>query len=60
MSLERKTRTIHETAAILGVHPDTIRRRVKDGSLSATKVCGRFLIFADSIDAMLEAGRVAA
>jgi excisionase family DNA binding protein len=32
--------SVRETAAMLGVHPDTVRRRIADGSLAALQPGG--------------------
>jgi excisionase family DNA binding protein len=36
--MERRALTINETAEVLGTHPETIRRMVREGSLRAVRL----------------------
>ena len=38
MTVKKEYFKINEAAARLGVHPNTIRKRIKDGSLAASKI----------------------
>ncbi len=38
MKVKQEFYTVDEAAALLGCHPNTIRNRIKDGSLPAFKV----------------------
>lgn len=53
MKLKQEVYSIEEAAKLLGVHPNTIRRRIKDGSLPASQPHGfagkKWFIAADSI-----------
>jgi excisionase family DNA binding protein len=46
--------SILEAALRAGVSPDTIRRRIKDGSLPATKFAEKWRIRTSDLDALVE------
>jgi len=50
----RKTRTVAETAAILGVHPLTIRQAIARGELGAVRLGRRVLVPESEIRRLLE------
>jgi excisionase family DNA binding protein len=47
--------TIAEAARRVGVSPDTIRRRVKTGELTAFMFAGKYLIAVEDVDALVRA-----
>lgn len=49
MKLKQEYYSITEAAAILGVHHNTIRKRIKDGSLPASQRPYKWYISADAI-----------
>lgn len=51
---EKTYYSIQEAAEILSVHPNTIRNRIKDGSLPAGRVGYQWRIAAEDLRAMLE------
>lgn len=53
---DRVTVTPDEAAALLGVHPGTAQRYMRDGSLPVVKVAGRRLVPAPQLLAMLTGG----
>jgi excisionase family DNA binding protein len=60
MTDDRKTVSIAEAARLTSLSVPTIYRRIADGTLETSKICGRVLVLVSSIDAMIEQGRVAA
>ncbi len=50
--MEKQFHTIEETAAILSLCPETIRRMIKRGELGAVKVAGRVRIPQAALDAL--------
>ena len=42
--------TVEEVARLLRVSKQTIRRRIKDGTLKAYKFCGRWFIYAEEVE----------
>ena len=47
------TLTVEETARMLKVHPDTVRARIKDGTLPTVNFGRRVLIPTDSVRALV-------
>lgn len=47
--------TIIQAAASSGVHPATIRRRIKDGTLPAVVVAGRYLVKPEDLSLLARA-----
>jgi len=52
---ERKTLTVEEAAALLGISRNSAYRAVRDGDLPAVRVRRRLLIPVDRLHAMLAA-----
>lgn len=50
---EQELMTIQEVAKRLRVHPDTVRRMIKDGELRATRVRLQYRIYRDSVEQYL-------
>lgn len=42
--------TVEETAKVLRISTQTVRRRIKDGTLKAYKFCGRWFVYAEEIE----------
>ena len=42
--------TVEEVARLLRVSEQTIRRRIKDGTLKAYKFCGRWFIYETEVE----------
>lgn len=49
MAIKQQWFTINEAAELLGVHPNTIRNRIKDGTLEAGRVGWEWKISIDAI-----------
>ncbi len=49
---EKQFWTVEEAAAILALHPETIRRMIKRGELDAVKVARRLRIPQTALDAL--------
>lgn len=64
MTEQRPLMSIYDVAALLDVHPDTVRNLVRSGHLRAVRIGvgpnARFRISQDDLDHYLDASRVAA
>jgi excisionase family DNA binding protein len=54
---ERQTRTVGEAAAVVGVHPLTLRRAIARGEIRAVRVGRRVLVPLAALDAFLASDR---
>lgn len=52
---EKLALSIKEAAKLLGIHPNTLRRRIADGSIPARRLGNRVLIPVSALEAWLEA-----
>jgi excisionase family DNA binding protein len=52
MSDTKQFWTVEEAAAILTLHPETIRRMIRRGELQAAKVAGRLRVPQTALDAL--------
>lgn len=48
--MEKRTMTVKETAAYLGVHSDTIYTMVREGELPHLRIRSKILFFKEAID----------
>lgn len=51
---------VHEVAELLRTDESTVRRRIRDGELEATKPCGQYLVTEQAVADFLERARVSA
>ena len=49
---EKQFWTVEEAAAVLALHPETIRRMIRRGELKAVKVARRFRVPFSAIEAL--------
>jgi excisionase family DNA binding protein len=48
-----KTVTVKEASVLMGIHPRTIRKLIKEGKLEAYNTGGKYLVNYDSIPAFI-------
>ena len=45
---------LNDVAALLGLHVETLRRRIRSGELTAAYVCGKYIILGSHLMEFLE------
>jgi len=53
-TMERKARNLRETADIIGVHPQTVRRLIADGRIDVVRIGRRVLVPVAEIERFLD------
>ena len=50
---------VDEVAALLRTDPSTVRRKIRQGELAASKPCGQYLVSQGAVELFLDRARVA-
>jgi len=53
-TVQRATLTVEEAAIYLGVHPDTVRKLIREGVIPVARLAGRIVLRASTLDRVLD------